>query len=217
MDLTAATATYDARVDSLRHQAAYDKQQEERRHRQEEARIVQLANHELNEQAERLTKKRDEDVYRVLQAEAQRELDKYHEEQHDDGALFRNKGTKTKQLGDDTSSSPKSKAKPTPTAVKSRPPAPPPSIEDVKIKQETASGSGDRDGTAQPTPTAVKSRPAAPPPSIRNVRNVNTKQEISSGSAYHPSYKQRVERELWDGMSAREIRQQLSLRGFTNK
>ena len=85
-------------------------------HRQEEARIVQLANHELNEQAERLTRKRDEDVYillkeqaerltkkrdddvyRVSQAEAQRELDKYHEAQHDDGRLFRNKGTKGKK------------------------------------------------------------------------------------------------------------------------
>ena len=99
--------------------------------------------------------------------------------------------------------------------MKSRPPAPPPSIINVKIQQETASGSGDRAGTAQPTPTAVKSRPAAPPPSIRNVRNVNTKQEMSSGSGDQPRYKQRVERDLWDQMTVREIRQHLKLRGFT--
>ena len=56
-----------------------------------------MANQELNEQEERLTKKRDADVYRVLKAQAQRELDEWHESQHDDGRLFRNKGTKVKQ------------------------------------------------------------------------------------------------------------------------
>ena len=117
-------------MDKLIQEAAFDKQQQEMRHEQELARIIHMANQELNEQEERLTKKRDADVYRFLKAQAQRELDEYHEAQHDDGRLFRNKGTKVKQSEDDTGagSRPQAKAKAT---VIPNPPAPPPAIANV--------------------------------------------------------------------------------------
>ena len=115
-------------MDKLIQEAAVDKQQQEMRHEQELARIIHMANQELNEQEERLTKKRDADVYRLFKAQAQRELDEYHEAQHDDGRLFRNKGTKVKKSEDDTGSRPQAKAKAT---VIPNPPAPPPAIANV--------------------------------------------------------------------------------------
>ena len=128
VDRTAATATYEPRVDKLIQEAAVDKQQQETRHQQELARIIHMANQELNEQEERLNKKRDADLYRLFKAQAQRELDEYHEAQHDDGRLFRNKGTKVNKSEDDTGSRPRAKAKAT---VIPNPPAPPPAIANV--------------------------------------------------------------------------------------
>jgi len=177
VDLTTATTTYEPRVDYLRQEAADDKQQQEMRHQQELARIIQLANQELKEQEERLTKKRDDDVWEVLRAQAQRELDEWHEAQHDDGRLFRNKGTKGKQSEDDTGagSRPQAKAKPT---VIPKPPAPPPSIANVT--------------PALPPP---KAKPAAPPPpkakpAAQPRRNAKPKQALALQDQGRPHHEE---------------------------
>ena len=90
MDTSPAIADYDPREDQLRQEAEHELHQQETRHQQQLALARQQANtlleeqqrahraealRALIEQAERLTRQRDADVYRVLQAQAQ----KYHE------------------------------------------------------------------------------------------------------------------------------------------
>ena len=88
MDTSPAIADYDPRADQLRQEAEYELHHQETRHQQQLALARQQANtlleeqqrahraealRALIEQAERLTRQRDADVYRVLQAQAQKD------------------------------------------------------------------------------------------------------------------------------------------------